>query len=130
MFHIKNYRKGCESLRVAIFDSIKEPVKRLDKLLLNNFYVTKIIKFTNLNDFINYDYEQNMDVVLVRLGVLDVEGYRIVQGIHETKPDKKIIILADTEFYASYAYKYNVFGYLLTPITSDRLNNVFENLSR
>lgn len=88
--------------------------------------------FNNVHDAENYIRSNHVDVVFADIMMPTENGFDIAAFCHKEYPNIKLVFIsAFRNFeYAQKAFSYNIFDYLLKPITYETLFKVLERLKR
>ncbi len=70
------------------------------------------------------------DVCFIRLGSNTIYGLKTARMIHIINPEIRIVFVSDERDYAMDAYEIGAYGYLLSPVSRDKLESCLVPLNR
>ncbi|MGD6731916.1 MAG: LytR/AlgR family response regulator transcription factor [Pleomorphochaeta sp.] len=113
-------------MKIGICDDSLNDIK-LISAAIKKYYSSKFPKitcelcvFTDAIEFLNNYNESNYDLLFIDIFLNDTNGFNIAQQINKEK-NTPIILYSSSKDFAVEGYQINLFGYLLKPLSINKL---------
>ena len=91
--------------------------------------IKEISGFAEPAEAIAWLQERTADAALLDISVQKTEGFLLAGSIREIRPETEILFLSDTAQYALDAWKIHASGYILKPLTVERLQEELRHIA-
>ncbi len=113
-------------LRVYILDAPGKIRDQLVKLLPEVNKANEIMAFEDYAQFIEQIKASPPDYCFVRLGKDGIPGLKAAETVQRISGDVRVVFLSEDIRYAVEAYKVGAYGYLSTPLTKEKIKNIYQ----
>lgn len=119
-------------VNVLVFHELLHEAKELEYYITScsgNFNVTLCVNVSK-NEIMNVidKIGETIDVCFTKVKMRSISGIQIVPQLRKKNARIKIVFIADTDEYALDAWQCGVNGYLLEPITKEKVQNSIYNI--
>lgn len=108
-------------IKILCVDNEKSALQRLVLLCKEMEAVSDVQGFDLAGEALRWIRDHSCDLVLMRAGFPHADGITFAQRIREIRPRAEIVFIADDDRYAMDAWSVHARGYLIRPVTTDRL---------
>lgn len=113
-------------MQVYILDKLSKTRGQIQVWLSEDKRLTGVEVFEDYSKFIEQIGNSPPDYCIIRLGWDGIPGLKTAQMVRQISSDIRIIFISDDRDYAVDAYEVGAYGYLLSPVSRDKFNNVFQ----
>lgn len=112
---------------IAVDDEIKA-LERFERLAAKESRISTIMSFTNPTDAIEYCKKHKTDVAFLDIDMPKVQGLTLARMLREDNPSLEIVFVTAYDQYALDAFRVHAYDYLLKPISSSDIQDLFDQL--
>lgn len=115
-------------MRVLCVDGDTERLNSLVQLVKKTFPLATADAESNGDNACYLAERRGYDAVLTETQWADGDGIKIARYIHDVSPQTKVIFITEQDKYALLAFQARACGYLISPVTQERLKEEFDDL--
>ena len=120
--------QGGIKLIVLTVDSDRIRLQNDLKLIKEVLPESIIVGVNTQKEAMSFAEKAACDLVFTDVLLEDGSGLDLAAGIKQMHPETEAIFLADNEIHAARAYKIHAAGYIVRPLTAERLKEEVDNL--
>lgn len=112
---------------IAVDDEIKA-LERFERLAAKEPRISTIMLFTDPEDAVEYCRNHKTDIAFLDIDMPKIKGLRLAGMLRENNPYIDIVFVTAYDQYALDAFHVHAFDYLLKPIGTSDVQNLFDQL--
>lgn len=113
-------------MRIMCVDNDQKALRRVMKHCSNNREVTDVVGFSTEREAMAWLRFHPCDIAFMETFKPGLNGMRLATNVRRLYPEVAVVFVTDKKFYALDAIQLHVTGYLLKPVSSDRLREEIE----
>lgn len=110
-------------MKVYLLDIQERSNRQLSQWLYEDKRVNLSMVFEDYTQLIKMTEMLTPDICMIRLGDDRIPGIKVANMIKEINSEIKIIFISNDREYALNAYEIGAYGYLLSPVKKEKLQN-------
>ncbi len=115
-------------MKIIAVDNHRENLARLKNYLVEICsYEESIIEFTDPLLAVKYGVNNNVDILFTEVDMRGIDGFNLIKIIKKYNPKMIVNIVTETDKYQVKAAEYNVFRYILKPVSIETLKDILED---
>ncbi len=112
---------------IAVDDEIKA-LERFERIAANETRISSVSSFTNPMEAVEYCRNNKTDIAFLDIDMPKIQGLRLAGMLREYNPFIDIVFVTAYDQYALDAFRVHAFDYLLKPIGSNDIQELFDRL--
>ena len=113
---------------VIVVESNEYILKSFTQLLIVSLEDAEVFGFDTLSEALHFCNEHRVAVAFINVELQGESGLMLAKVIRNTAPKTNIVFLSRNLDYAGEAWKMHASGYLLMPLTAQKIQEEFQNL--
>ncbi len=119
-------------MRIAIVDDLKSDNNKLKSTIKKYFNDSNekvdIDCYYDGESFLRYFSEGKYDIAFIDIYMKEISGIDTARKIFSSDKNCKIIFSTESNNFASESYEVKAYSYIIKPISSDKINSIFNNI--
>lgn len=117
-------KEGKVSMRIAVVDPDKNALKNELKCVRTVFSGCDAVMFVEPKAAQRYLEDEAVDVLFTQVPMLHVSGIQLGRKLRQIQPGARLVYMADDDSYCRQALEEKTDGYLVRPITVEKIRQL------
>lgn len=111
-------------MRIAVVDPDKKALKNEIKAVRDVFFGCEVVMFVDPKAAQRYLENEAVDALFTQVSMLNMSGIQLGRKLRQVQPGARLVYMADDDTYCRQALKEKTDGYLIKPITAEKIRQI------